>query len=213
MLQDDEELAVPKRHKATQELWGSMLGSRGIACQDGKLVRSPSKFQAPPRVFPDLQDEPPASKGKSKVVDEDNEDDGEAPGGEPEPPKARPSVLASFRRTQSFAFAPPSKDVSTQKQKQPFSRASTSAVPRTVGSIVAQGGEDLPVVSSSPSLSRRPVESESHTTSQIFAGKAFRALGEAQCLAVRKAVKEAGGRVVSEQEDEDVEFMLVRLVR
>ena len=52
----------------------------------------------------------------------------------------------------------------------------------------------------------------SKTGSMIFAGRVFRAMGEAKCPNVRCAIDELGGRV-STDEDEDVDFVIVRLVR
>ena len=52
----------------------------------------------------------------------------------------------------------------------------------------------------------------SNTGSMIFAGRIFRALGEVECPNVRRAVDELGGRMSADQ-DEDVDFITVRLVR
>ena len=46
----------------------------------------------------------------------------------------------------------------------------------------------------------------------MFAGLKFRALGEARCANVRKAVESAGGRWMSSHDDEDADIVLVRLV-
>jgi DNA replication regulator DPB11 len=46
----------------------------------------------------------------------------------------------------------------------------------------------------------------------IFAGRVFRAMGQAKCPNVRRAIDELGGRM-STDEDEDVDFIIVGLVK
>ena len=48
--------------------------------------------------------------------------------------------------------------------------------------------------------------------SMIFVGMVFRALGEAKTPTVRKAIEELGGTMSTDQ-DEEVDFIIVRLVR
>ena len=48
--------------------------------------------------------------------------------------------------------------------------------------------------------------------SSLFKGLRFRAVGEAQGPSVKSAIKECGGTLVNEL-DEDVDFIIVRLVR
>ena len=79
--------------------------------------------------------------------------------------------------------------------------------------VLSQGGEDIPVASSSKTPEPQAVTTTTTTTVEIFGGKTFRVMGEARCLAVKQAVEEAGGRLVSEDEDAEVDFVLVRLVR
>jgi DNA replication regulator DPB11 len=202
--EENEEPAAVKRQPAvTLKMWQSMLKPRGFEVQEGKLVRSPSKSQAPPYVPPGAHDSPSKDKDKGKLRPSASVLEMEAL------PQLKPSVLASFRRSQSFA--PQAKDSSTPKQ--PFQRASSSAVfaASPAADILAQGGEDLPFASSSRlELSVR--EDQNNSTS-IFAGKTFRAMGEARSPAVRQAIEEAGGRLVPEGSDEDVDIVLVRLVR
>ena len=46
----------------------------------------------------------------------------------------------------------------------------------------------------------------------MFAGLRFRALGEARCAKVRKAVESAGGGWMGPHDDEDADIIIVRLV-
>ena len=50
-------------------------------------------------------------------------------------------------------------------------------------------------------------------TSNIFGGAKLLVLGEAKSPSVRCAIEEHGGRMVLDTEDEDVDFVVVRLVR
>ena len=105
--------------------------------------------------------------------------------------KGKGSIISSFRRANSFAPQP--KDP-TPKTSQPFRRTSTlPALP-----AVANNGESsTAAVASCPSL---------------FAGLKFVALGEARCPNVRAAIEGSGGLMVSEADD-DVDYIVVRLVR
>ena len=123
------------------------------------------------------------------------------------------SVIASFRRTDSFAPVA----TSTQRQPRPFARTSTvtdadSLAAPEVGSVVAEGGVDPPVVDD-PSRSEGKQPETGETRSGPFVGLSFRPMGEARTASLRTAVEKAGGRVVSEDSDEDVNFIVVRLVR
>lgn len=200
--EDEEPAAVKRVHSVTLQMWGSMLKPRGFALQEGKLVRSPSKSQAPRHVPPEAHDSPSKDKGKSKLRA------AVSTSALPMELQAKPSVLASFRRTHSFA--PQAKDTSTPRQ--PFQRGVSAifAAPPVID-ILAQGGEDLPVASSSRLESAVVEEAESST--KIFSGKTFRAMGEARSSTVRQAVEEAGGRLVSEGSDVEADFVLVRLAR
>ena len=206
--EEEEEVAAVKRVPAvTLQIWRSILKPRGFELQEGKLIRSPSKSQNSPNVPPEVHDSPSKGRGGDKGK-------GRAP---PLPmddlmgPQAKPSVLASFRRSQSFAPLP--KDSSTPKQ--PFQRATSSAIfaAPPVSGDMAQGGKDPSVASSSRLADNVIAGTQEQTSTGIFLGKMFRAMGEARSTTVRQAIEEAGGRVVSEGSDEDVDFVLVRLVR
>lgn len=131
----------------------------------------------------------------------------------PESPERRQfgaarSVITSFRRANSFA---PPKEPGTARQL-PFRRTTSSsnaqAGPSNVGAAVGLGakrreeGVGGPSGSGSGSSAARP---------QIFAGKHVRALGEAKGAVVRNVVEQRGG-VMSTDEDEEVDFIIVRLV-
>jgi hypothetical protein len=61
------------------------------------------------------------------------------------------------------------------------------------------------------SPSRSGPAATSNSGSMIFAGRIFRASGKSKCLHVRRAIDELGGRMSTGQ-DEDVDFIIVRLV-
>lgn len=100
------------------------------------------------------------------------------------------SVISAFRRANSFAPVVQAKGTSRQL---PFEQSSVREI---VGEAEASSSRSGP----------------SNTTSMIFTGMIFRALGEAKCPNVRRAIDELGGRMSTDQ-DEDVDFVIVRLVR
>lgn len=174
-------MATVKRVPAmTLQIWQDLLKPRGFELQEGKLVRSPSKSQAPPRVVLDPFESPSKNKRKTRAVPLEKDDGDAVPG-------TKPSVIASFRRTQSTLRKP--EDASTQRR--PFKRVLTT-------------NDGPPVASSSSALEQR---------CQLFQGRIFRAMGEARCPSVREAIEQAGGTLVSEGSDEEVDFIIVRLVR
>jgi hypothetical protein len=103
------------------------------------------------------------------------------------------SVISSFKRSKSFA--PPAKEPMT---RQPFRRTTTIAA---LGPENAEGSE---------APRRHEVEDSSMAT--LFAGYRFRLLGEAKCVNVRNAIDRGGG-VVMDEDTEDVDFIVVRLIR
>jgi DNA replication regulator DPB11 len=103
------------------------------------------------------------------------------------------SVISSFKRAKSFA--PPTRELVT---RQPFRRTITIAA---LGPEDAEGSE----------VPRRP-EMEDSSTATLFAGYRFRLLGEAKCVNVRNAIDRGGGTVMDEDAD-DVDFIVVRLIR
>ena len=72
--------------------------------------------------------------------------------------------------------------------------------------------ETTEIVREDEASSSRSRPAPSDNSSMIFMGMVFRALGEAKCPNVRQAINELGGRM-STDEDEDVDFIIVRLVR
>ena len=209
------------------------MGSRGFEVAGGKLIRSPSRSQA---AREQLQ------SAREAVGDNDEESASfmeklarEAKG---KRVAAGGSLLASFQRSKSFA--PATKDTSTQKGRQPFKRVATIGPTSSedafwglpgggdIGPVLAQGGADLPVASGSRSHTPEPAiarESSfmvagssrgiSHKVLEkkaIFKGLTFRALGEARSASVKTAVEEAGGTLTDDQ-DADVDYIVVRLAR
>jgi DNA replication regulator DPB11 len=108
------------------------------------------------------------------------------------------SVIDMVRRERGFVPKP--KEGSTQRQ--PFRRIHTS------GNILGKGGNGQ------DSSAKAAPETSPSRTSTLFPGIKFRAIGEARCANVKSAVEGCGGRVVGDEEaDEDVDYIVVRLVR
>ncbi|KAG0705816.1 hypothetical protein DFH29DRAFT_904916, partial [Suillus ampliporus] len=186
-LAEEEELAslsqAPVR-AVTLQLWGSLLRPRGFELDavGNKLVRSPSKSQS--------MGGPPTSPTRLPVRLMPN---ARAKGNEKErEPQGKSSVISSFRRANSFA--PPTKELGT---RQPFRRTTT---------IAALGPEDA---EGSEAPHRLQVEDSSMVT--LFVGYRFRLLGEAKCANVRTAI-ESGGGVVMDEDTDNVDFIVVRLI-
>ncbi|KAI0327027.1 hypothetical protein GY45DRAFT_1257833 [Cubamyces sp. BRFM 1775] len=230
--EDDEEIASVKRvPAATLRLWQSILKPRGFEVQDGRLVRSPSKSQS--RQDTSYRREPSPSsralrRGSLKAGD-----------GEPNAPA---SAISSFRRARSFAPAAkdvstplsrqPFKRAPTITEGAMVGRnSSMSFLGRSIGSLQGAGGisSDIPFASTSamagPSTSREgsavpdgiAIGSAGAGVSQgaraLFKGKRLRALGEARCANVRRAVEECGGSWIGVDDDDDsADYIVVRLV-
>lgn len=205
---ENEEVAVAVKRvpTVTLQIWRSILGPRGFALQHGKLIRSPSKAPNPP-VQPDKEaDGSPLKTGAEGQV-------GSSRDGEQLPQPQ--SLLASFRRTQSYASQ--SKDTSAVPRL--FKRAPTVlnisdalAAPEETTPAHHAALCDSPLDFPGGEVAVITTERTSEPT-RLFAGLTFRILGEAQCAHVSAAIEEAGGKVVSEASDEIVDFIIVRLVR
>jgi DNA replication regulator DPB11 len=179
----------------TLQLWESLLKKRGYEITDGELIWSPSKLEGPSK----FRDQGMAQKSPTKIPQRKG-----ASGG---------SVISLFRRANSFA--PTSNDPSAPRQ--PFQRISTAAsFPASPNEGGGHGG-----LSNSFSVPENEGESSSAVanpsaskSSAIFVGLKFRALGEARNRNVRAAIEGRGGIVILEGEtDEDVDYIVVRLVR
>lgn len=216
----------------TLQIWESLLKPRGFEIQEGKLVRSLSKSQASA-----------AKENHGESEDEPNVRESSTIGGKggrpaaattkrsenvAGPSHASQSLLSSFRRANSFAPA----HNNTLTQRQPFIRLptagpSSSSLPHPRGnSLFAEGDSDnAPAASSSsrgvPSLSQNktgeagehPEPAVSFKSTHLFAGLTFRLRGEAKTPNVRSAVEASGGCLVSDGSDEDVNYVIVRLIR
>lgn len=116
------------------------------------------------------------------------------------------SISSVFRRADSFAHAELEAE-SVGSSKQPFRRAATStSVAKSappIHGIPAKNGESLTSVD---------LDVPSNAVVTIFSGNRFRALGEAKTTAVKNAIEKYGGQMVH-ADDEEVNFILVRLVR
>lgn len=116
------------------------------------------------------------------------------------------SVISAFKRTKSFAPTVHEENEGAAGRTQPFRRATTSTnvftKPATPLAAVPNGESSASV--------EEPVAGPSKTS--MFAGYRFSALGEAKSQNVKNAVESYGGQMVSEL-DEEVDFIIVRLVR
>ena len=192
---DDERAFANVLPDATLQLWSKLLERRGYQITDGEVILSPSKAD----------------------VHQPNAKKSDMPSGPNSPHHhASGSVISSLRRVVPVVQANPG----TSKHL-PFRRSSSSA---NGAGAVASSSEVAAVrlKEKQPAIAEvdrddeaRPSRSgsgPSNTGSMIFMGRIFRVLGEAKCPNVRRAIDELGGRI-STDEDEDVDFVIVRLVR
>ncbi|KAG5641864.1 hypothetical protein DXG03_004088 [Asterophora parasitica] len=122
------------------------------------------------------------------------------------PPPASPergngSLISQFRRSNSFA--PVRSDRPASALPKPFRRT------RTV-SAMNHGNDDAG--SFMASARQNNGESSKSAISGIFSGLKFVALGEAKSPSVRTAIEDNGGRMALDADDENVDFIIVRLV-
>lgn len=237
-LQEDEEeemVTVKRVPTVTLQIWGDLLKTRGFDVVKGKLVRSPSK--ANPRtqaLHTQIQELASPLRGKSQDPLGNNDVDAA------EGPR---SALASFRRTKSLAaFASNLKDSSTSKQllqrdstvfiaNAAPSSLSLSGVPPPLDEPLeglVEESDELPALpAAGPSIDRSQTKEQRNVgrkgkganKSGLFSGLTFHVLGEAKSPSVRSAVEEGGGTLLptsgegGTENDEDVDYILVRLVR
>ncbi|TFK81684.1 hypothetical protein K466DRAFT_666976 [Polyporus arcularius HHB13444] len=227
--QEEEEIASGRRVPAmTLHLWESILKPRGFEVQGGRLVRSPSKSQNPEAAKAAAEAQRragspsragPSGLGRRGTLKNLDADEGER----------RPSALSTFQRSRS-SFLPAPKDVSTPVggvrlfQRNATMSRTSSFLQRSVGSVMAQGGisTDIPIASTSAIADAAPEDADADALSHgtgvtdgakvIFSGLRFRALGEARCANVKSAIEECGGTWVGVDDDDDVDFVVVRLV-
>ena len=186
---EEEEIAVARRvPAATLRVWESLLAPRGYAKVGSELVKTV------PAEAPNSSPDPPLSlrkidKGKGKA----------RPSDLPDPPtlsKGR-SALATFTRSKSFApsTAPAPEDPSISASRQPFRKVQSLFLPgpSSPAQVAPEPGGEPPTV---------------------FVGIRFRVRGEARSASVRSAIEGCGGTwVEDEDEEERVDFVIVRLVR
>lgn len=183
---EEEEMAVARRVPgATLRVWESLLAPRGYTKVGSELVK------AGPAEAPNSTPEPslPPSgarkdKGKRRALNP------------PSPPTKRKgrSALATFTRSKSFAPCTASmmEDPSTSTARQPFRKAHSLFLPQ------------LPP----------PADVHDGSKQQIFVGMRFRVRAEARSASVRSAIESCGGMwVENEDEEERIDFVIVRLVR
>ncbi|KAG6830674.1 hypothetical protein H0H87_007405 [Tephrocybe sp. NHM501043] len=122
--------------------------------------------------------------------------------------KGKESVISKFRRSNSFA--PPRSEVASTSRPQPFRRTRTA-------SAIGKGINAGSFMASVPPIHENNANGESSKLAVtgktgIFAGLKFTALGEAKSSSVRTAIEENGGRMMMGLEDENVDYIIVRLV-
>ncbi|KAG6871928.1 hypothetical protein C0995_014791 [Termitomyces sp. Mi166 len=122
--------------------------------------------------------------------------------------KGKGSVILQFRRANSFA--PVHLEAASSSRPQPFRRTRTLS-PMDTG---VTGGSFM--ASTSPARESN-ANGESSTSvlvnaTGIFTDLKFIALGEAKSPSVRAAIEENGGRMLSGLEDEEVDYIIARLV-
>lgn len=186
---DEEEIAVARRvPAATLRVWESLLAPRGYTKIGSALVKAGPAEVSDSTLDPSLpRSVAKKDKGKQRALNQS-------------PPTTRKgrSALATFTRSKSFAPCTTSsvmEDPSTSTTRQPFRKAHSLFLPR----IQSLG----PVA---------PVHDDSKP--QIFAGMRFRVRAEARSASVRSAVESCGGTwVENEDEEESIDFVIVRLVR
>ena len=196
----EDEKALPNFvPDATLLLWSKLLERRGYQITNGEVILSPSKggHGSPPNLKTSHIPTRPSSPHHH----------------------AGESIISSFRRANSFAPVVQPKDPGSSRQL-PFRRSSSSATGVSAVASSSKAPAAMPLEKQSTAEIVRETEAgssgsgpaPSNRVSMIFTGMVFRALGEAKCPNVRHAVDERGGRV-STDPDEDVDFVIVRLVR
>lgn len=186
---EEEEIAVARRvPAATLRVWESLLAPRGYAKVGSELIKTaPAEASSStPDPSPSL---PKTDKGKGKARPLDLLDAHTSGKGR--------SALATFARSKSFASSPTSapEDYSASASRQPF---------RKVQSLFLPGPSSPPAACPDPGGS----------PPKIFVGMRFRVRGEARSASVRSAIESCGGTwVEDEDEEERVDFVIVRLVR
>ena len=188
---EEEEIAVARRvPAATLRVWESLLAPRGYAKVGSELIKTapaeaPSSTPDPSPFLP----KPKIDKGKGKARPLDLLD--------PHTSGKGRSALATFARSKSFASSPTSapEDSSASASRQPFRKAQSLFLP-------------------GPSSPAAVAPEPGGSSPKIFVGMRFRVRGEARSASVRSAIESCGGTwVEDEDEEERVDFVIVRLVR
>jgi DNA replication regulator DPB11 len=186
---EEEEIAVARRiPAATLRVWESLLAPRGYAKVGSELIKTgpaeaSNSIPDPPLSLPRID----KGKGKARPADLS---------GSPPSGKGR-SALATFTRSKSFApsTTPAPDDPSGSTSRRPF---------RKVQSLFLPGPSSPAQVA--PELGASPPK--------IFVGMRFRVRAEARSASVRSAIEGCGGTWVEDEDEEDrVDFVIVRLVR
>lgn len=127
----------------------------------------------------------------------------------PDSPVGNGSLINQFRRANSFA---PARSESASSRAQPFRRTKT-----TLGVDLSTKEDDPaepePKKFGESSNSASGAVTHAASSTNIFGGARFIVLGEAKSASVRAAIEENGGRMVNSSAEDDVDFIIVRLVR
>lgn len=190
---EDEPAFVNVLPTVTLQLWGSLLERRGYEINDGEVILSPSKMAEKRKTSEEL---PPASPVQERKFG------------------AARSVISSFRRANSFAPVVSGGNAGPSRQL-PFRRTSTAMAvlvnnnQASTSALPAAGPLHKNNTMLADNSGPGPTKPQA---SQIFLGMKLRVLGEAKSPTVRSAIEQLGG-IMSMDEEEYVDFIIVRLVR
>lgn len=185
-------------------MWESLLKPRGFNIVEGQLLRSPTKTKTSNGGTLSPTSSPPKPVASTSVS---NKTAASGTG----------SIISSFRRTAQKDTLVPAPDAPRQPFRRLVSVASNpfdglserdSIPPSRTPSVLNPGLSR----GQSTSFMVPVMEEASGSTSDLFVGRRFRVLGEANTASVRASLQSCGGVLIPEQ-DEDVDFIVVRLVR
>ncbi|PPR02379.1 hypothetical protein CVT24_011721 [Panaeolus cyanescens] len=188
---EDEPAFVNVLPAITLQLWGGLLQKRGYQILDGEVILSPSKdTNSKTKKLPAL----PPSPSKPVLAE-------------------GASVISAFRRANSFAPVV-TKETSSARQL-PFRRTTTTSATifgNNTNNVAGPSRVPLPAAETAiPPIANGEPQASPASVTKIFLGMTIRALGEAKAPNVRMAVEQLGGKM-SNSEDEEVDFIVVRLI-
>ncbi|KAJ3556973.1 hypothetical protein NM688_g1730 [Phlebia brevispora] len=209
--EDGPVLAAPLP-AVTMQAWESMLKSRGFERRGSNFFVSQGGYQ---QARGSSSNVIPERRGLKRSATEIPRDDAQ-----------QPRLLSSFGRTDSFAQPAKGKEPEGPRQPQLFRRAATLM---DITSRMTSSGATAPVSKEAPATSPSraplplaesavPVEAQPVTSPhndeprKPLDNVTIRAVGEVWRADVRDAIEKLGGRLVPEDSDELVNYIVVRLV-